>query len=320
MLRLVAIILAASVCSTALADQNDGLPRVAIVWFSTPVNAKPYDEAFRAGLRELGYVEGKNILILRRYANGETRLLPNLLREVLALQISLIVVTPTGVHAAVEATQTVPIVCFTMDELERGYIATLGHPTGNLTGLATQGAEIHLKLLELAHELLPNLKRLAYIFDANFPERTTEAKKITAAASEMGVSLQSYGVRDLGDIKVALGKIKRDQPQTVLVPSSPLLVLQRELIMNELARRVPVISEGRSMAEAGPLLTYGANFFEQYSRGAAYVDKILKGAKPSDLPIEQPTKFDLIVNLKTARALGIEVPQSILLRATETVR
>ena len=306
------------------AEEGRTLPRIGVVIGSNPSASKPYGQAFLEGLRDLGYVEGKSFVILSRYADGDNSRFPGILAELIGLNVDVLVVTPTAARPAKLATSTIPIVLPSHgDPVGHGLVASLAHPGGNITGLSSSMVETEPKRLELAMEVLPGLKRLGLMFES-VPEITaslSEESAFGALARRNGVMLRRYAVSTLGDIQNATRRAAQDRLQGVIVVNTSLLVLYRDLIIEGLTvQRVPVISGGRDMAESGALLTYSPDFLDMWKRSASYVDRILRGAKPGDLPIEQPTKFGLIVNLKSARALGITIPQSILVRADEVIR
>jgi len=306
----------------APAEEGRKPPRIGQLYGTNPSIAKPYDEAFRDGLRGLGYVDGKNIVLLPRYAHGDPRQFPGLLGELIALNVDVLVVAITALPAAMQATPTIPIVAPAMgDPVSEGLVASLAHPGGNLTGGAGMAPQVESKRLQFAMELVPNLARAGLLFEATNPGLLRGVNATRGLASESGVTLRTYGVRNLDEIRSALGQFEKDRLQALLVWSTPLMLLHRESIMESAtSHRMPVIGESREFAEAGALITYAANYVAMWGHGAVYIDRILKGVKPGDLPIEQPTKFQLIVNLKAAKALRITVPESILLLADEVIR
>lgn len=277
--------------------------------------------AFREGLRELGYVDGKNVTIIARYANGDVTQVPTVIDQLIALPVDIIVVSPKAVQVAKQKTTTIPIVCPDMGNPVRdGLVTSLAHPGGNLTGAYALDTETNAKRLELAIELVPALKNVGVMFDATDLSLVANAKALRTLAQRIGVSVRSLAVRDWNEIRSALSRIERDRVQALMIFDNPLTELHLDAIMKLVAHRLPVVSEGRDWARAGALLTYGADYHDMWKHSAIYVDKILKGAKPGDLPIEQPTRFDLMVNMRTAKVLDVTVPQSILLRADEIIR
>ena len=306
--------------SLVAADDQRKEATIGQLWFSNSSTAKPFDDAFRLGLKDFGYTEGKNTRIVPRYAEGNDRQVSTLLRELIAMPVDVLLVSPAAMAAAKQLTTTVPIVCATMgDPVERGLVASLARPSGNLTGLANQRADTDPKRLELAMELVPQLHRMGLLFET-YPNATNDIDRFRVIARKLDITVQTYEVRNLKDIEQSLNSISRDRPDVLTVWSSALLTLHRRTIFKVSTDRVPVISDAREYAEAGALLTYAPSGYEMYRLSAAYVDNILKGAKPSDLPIEQPTKFELVVNQKTAEALGVTIPRSILLRADEVLK
>jgi ABC-type uncharacterized transport system substrate-binding protein len=318
-LAFVAVVLIAS--GFAYADEARKLPRIGQVWFSNPSIAGPYDSAFRDGLRELGYVDGKNVTIVARYANSDVTQLPVLLDQLISLPVDVITVTPKAVQIARQKTTTIPIVCPDMgNPIRDGLVASLAHPGGNLTGGYALDTETNAKRLELMIEIAPGAKTLGVLFDGNDVSLVANANALRSLAQTVGASLHTFAVRDWSEIQAAFSAIERDRLQALMIFDNPLTEIHLEAIMRHAAHRLPVVSEGRDWARAGALLAYGADYHDMWKHGAVFVDRILKGAKPGDLPIEQPTKFDLLVNMRTAKALGIAIPQSILLRADEVIR
>jgi putative ABC transport system substrate-binding protein len=272
-------------------------------------------------LRERGYAEGQNLVIERRFAEGKLNRLPRLVRELLQLRVDVIVaVGGTAIQAAKDATGTIPIVMgFGTDPVERGFARSLARPGGNITGvvLVPEG-QLVSKRLELIKEAVPRAARLAILSTGEETSRTQveEAKK---AASSLGITLTVVEVQG-ADYEHAFAKIVAEQAGALFVLSSAILHRDRDQIIPLAAkRRLPAIYEWREQAEAGGLMSYGSSLVELSQRVAVSVDRILKGAKPADLPIEQPTKFELVINLKTAKALGITIPPSLLLRADQVI-
>jgi len=302
------------------ADQARKLPIVGYAVPVDPVTDAPYQKAFREGLRNHGWVDGKNVIIIARYANGDPTKLRALIKEFIALPVDILV---GDAPVLVEATKTIPIVSETMsDPVRNGLVVSLARPGGNLTGVSAQTYDLWPKRLQLAKEFVPNLRRLYFLFDTNDePYSMTYADaEFKPLAGADGITVRNLPVATFDDLQVALSIIHKERPQALMVWSSPLLTQERRRILNSVGHQLPVISDGRFFAEAGALLSYSVDWVDMFTRSAAYVDKILKGAKPGDLPIEQPTKFKLVVNLKTAKALGIKVPESMLAAADELIR
>jgi putative ABC transport system substrate-binding protein len=306
-----------------LADAEDAqkLPRIGQVFGSNPVFVRPFDEGFREGLRDLGYVDGDNVIILPRYAHGDPARYPALLSELIALKVDVLLLANTVVPAAMQLTKTIPIVAPTMgDAVADGFAASFAHPGGNVTGGSVLGPETDAKRLALAKEVVPDLRRAVLMFEAS-GALALGANEFRTRADGVGVTLQLVGVRNLDEIESALKAMKRNRPQALFLWGTPMMAEHGfRVIAGSASYKVPVITDGREFAEAGALFTYNANYHEMWRRGALYVDRILKGAKPGDLPIEQPTKFELIINLRTAKALGITIPESLLQLADEIIR
>ena len=324
-IRLVWTVLAAAVLAglhLAHADEGRRLPTIGL---AIPVDAAadaPFQKALRDGLRDLGYVDGKNVTLIVRYSDGDPVKYREVIRELIALRVD---VLWGEARELTEATTTIPIVSPTMDwgdPVRTGLVASLARPGGNLTGPSTQRNDIDPKLLQLTKELLPRLRRLCLVFDGR-PERNLvdyANTEFRALARDLGVSLCMIPVRTPDDIRAVPRTLDREQPQAVVIWNSPLVYQHHQMLIGAMAPRLPVIADVHRSAEAGALLTYAADWLVMFRRSAAYVDKILKGAKPGDLPIEQPTKFNLVVNLRTAKALRIRVPESILLSADEVLQ
>ena len=314
---LVAIVLAA-VTLHSFADEAARLPRIGGAVPVDQATDAPYQRALREGFRQLGYVDGKNIVLVWRYANGDPAKLRANIQELVDMRVDVLM---GDARQLKEATSTIPIVSMTMgDPVKTGLVASLAHPGGNLTGLSAQSYDLWPKQLQFARELVPDLRRVAFLFDTNDePDALTNSAEFRQLAREAGMTVLALPVSSLDDIQNALKTIHKERPQVVVIWSSPLLTQYRRTIMKSIGHRLPVISDGRFFAEAGALLTYSVDWPDLFRRSATYVDKILRGAKPGDLPIEQPRKFELGVNLQTAKALHLEVPQSILVWADKVI-
>ena len=309
-----------AVSSTAWA-QGEGLSIVGLLSGS----AGPRDatvEAFRQGLRELGYVEGSNIRVEFRTAQGRIDRLPALAEELVLLKPSVIVVGSAPAALAVKrVSPTIPIVIVAFDPVASGLVTNIAHPGGQVTGLSTMTTELHAKRLQLLKEAIPRLARIAVLQDPGVTQSQQQAVgELKAAASSLGIELTIVPVPKREEFDSSFAMVSRARAQALYLLESPLFYTQR-MALAKLALKARLPAYGpRAFAEAGGLMSYGMNYSDQARRSAGYVDKILKGAKPGDLPIEQPTKFELVVNLKTAKALGLTIPQSILLRASEVIR
>jgi ABC-type uncharacterized transport system substrate-binding protein len=303
------------------AQQVERVPRIAFITTTSPPGS-PAIDAFRSALRDLGYVENQNIAIDWRWGHGTTERFSEFAVEVVRLKVDVIVAanTPAG-HAAQAATKTIPIVVATMvDPVEDGFIRSFPRPGGNITGLTLRAPELHGKRLQLFKEAVPTTSPIALLVETG-PTRQTETKEAEAAARALGVRLQPVvEVKDAGELDTAFAKITRSGARGVFVIGRTTFFANRvRLAERALKSHIPMMCDLRDEAEAGCLMSYGPNLEELFRRTAGLVDRILKGAKPADLPVEQPTKFQLVINLKTAKALGLTVPQSILLRADHVI-
>jgi putative ABC transport system substrate-binding protein len=283
-------------------------------------------DAFRQGLRERGYVEGQNIVIEYRAADGKVERFPDLATELARLKVDLIVAQNTpAARAAQQATTTIPIVAAVMgDPVGDGLVASLARPGGNITGLTFLGPELVAKRLEVLKEALPRVSRVAVLWHPGaFGQRTTSdmLKATEAAAGTLGVQLQLVGVRGPDEFDRAFSTMIRERADALVVFPSPMLFNGRRRIVDLAAKhRLPSMSVAREFVELGGLIAYGASVNDLIRRSATLVDTILKGAKPADLPVEQPTKFELVINMKTAKALGVTIPQSLLARADQIIQ
>jgi putative ABC transport system substrate-binding protein len=281
-------------------------------------------EAFRQGLRELGWVEGQNLVIEYRSAEGRFDRLPELAAELVRLKVDVIVAAPTpGALAAKKATATVPIVGVSLTEpVGVGLIASLARPGGNVTGVAySVGTDIFGKDLALLKEVVPKVRRVAVLSNPDGPVQPLTISNVKAAARSLGLELQLVEARGPGDFDRAFAAMAKERVGALFVVTDPVFIPHRARLVSLAAKsRLPSIFTQRADVEAGGLLSYGPSFADMYRRAAAYVDKILKGARPADLPVEQPTKFELVINLKTAKALGLTIPPSLLQRADEVIQ
>jgi len=323
--RRLIIVVFASLLGVPLASLGQQPAKVARIGFleaSTPSAIAARVEAFRQGLRDLGYVEGKNVVIEYRYAEGNFDRLPALAAELVRLNVNVIVTGgPTAIPAAKAATTAIPIVmAFDTDPVGSGFAASLAKPGGNITGLSTLAPELSAKQIELLKEIVPKLARVAVLGTASRPGSAHALREVENAAKALKVQVQFQDVVDPKGIDAAFLAARKGSADAVLVLGSPLFNANR-MELTELASksRYPVIYDRAEFVEAGGLMTYSVSLADLARRAATYVDKILKGARPGDLPIEQPTKFDLVVNMKTAKALGIKIPNSLLAQATKVI-
>jgi putative ABC transport system substrate-binding protein len=312
-----------ALCLSAEAQQPKKVPRIGYLSATSPSVNPTRIEAFRQGLRELGYVEGKNIIIDWRYADGKLDRLRELAAELVRLKVDVIVTGgPTTTPAVKEATTTIPIVMgYDNDPVGSGFVASLARPGGNITGLSALSPELSGKRLELLKEIIPRLSRVAVLGTSTQPGNAQALREVELAAGAFGVKLQYLDVRDLKDIETAFRAASKGRADAMLVLSSAVLNSHRiEVADLTVKNRLPAVYGQPQYVEDGGLLSYAPSFTDLFRRAATYVDKILKGAKPADLPVEQPTKFEFVINLKTAKALGLTIPQSLLLRADEIIQ
>jgi putative tryptophan/tyrosine transport system substrate-binding protein len=280
-------------------------------------------EALRAGLRELGYLEGKNIVIEYRWAEEKYDRLPDLAAELVRLKVDLIMTGGTpATQAAMQATTTIPIVMMaTGDPLRTGLVASLARPGGNVTGVTQLGAEVAGKRLQILKDTVPRLSRVAFLRNPTSAAHTPYLNDLQAAARALRLTLQSVEVQAPGEFEMAFAGMMQQRPDALIVSADPVHRLRQAWIVDFAGkRRLPVLYQLKEYVEAGGLMSYGTSVTDNYRRGATYVDKILKGAKPGDLPVEQPTKFELVINLKTAKALGLTIPPSVLLTADQVIQ
>ena len=307
----------------AYAQPATKIPRIGVLHPGTPASAPQSVEAFRQGLREHGYEEGKNIVVERRYTESRPERVAEIAAEFVRLKVDVIVTSLDVATAAVkQQTQMIPIVmAISIDPVATGFVSSLAHPGGNVTGLSTMSPELAAKRLELLREAVPGLSRVAIMWNTNVPGNLLEYKQAGDAARSMRLQLQSAEVSSVDDFERAFSALKTGGAQALIVAGSGLTSTNaRQIASLAMKHRLPSMVSSRDRVDAGGLIAYGPNLAEMWRRATTYVDKILKGAKPGDLPIEQPSKFELIINLKTARALGLTLPQSLLLRADEIIQ
>jgi len=275
---------------------------------------------FRQGLRDLGYIEGRTVSLEVRSANGRTDRLPGLARELVRMNVDVLVtITPPGVRAAREATSTIPIVAGAVDDaVEQGFVAGLAHPGGNVTGVSWLNTELSAKRLEFLTEVLPKVTRVAVLREAVGGASSIQAT--ATAARALRVQLLIFELRDPNELPAVFAAMAKERIEALTVLPGPMITSQMPWIVELASRaRLPAVFPEARFVEAGGMMSYGPNLAEMYRRAAGYVDKILKGVKPSNLPVEQPTKFESIINLKAAKALGVTIPQSVLLRADQVI-
>ncbi len=278
-------------------------------------------DALRKGLRDLGYVEGRNLIIDYRSADGRAERFPDLASELVRLKVDLIVTRGTpAARAAKEATGTIPVVMATMGD-PRAIVASFAHPGGNITGVTTFSTELTAKRIELLKELVPRLSRVGLLHNMANPAAPPEWEEIKMAARALGLQAELLDVRSQSDLGRASDRAVRKRVDALIVGADGFTQMHQQAIIDLVARRrLPAAYPAREFVEGGGLMAYAVNYPDLYFRLASFADKVFKGAKPGELPVEQPTKFELVINLKTARACGLTIPQSLLLRADEVIQ
>lgn len=322
---MIGVLAALAVLTVPLAAEAQPTPgKTARIGYLSQRSAPSHvDEAFRQGMRDLGYVEGRNLSIEYRWADWKVERLPELAAELIRLNVD-VIVSAGGIVTALAAkkvTRTVPIVFTAGDPVRSGLVESVGRPGGNLTGIDLLNFEINAKRLELLKEVVPSVSRVAVLTNPANPNSARGLKDVEIAAAALKIKLHVVEAREAGKLEAAFTALTKERAGALIVLPDPMLFGQRERIVGLAAKsRVPGVYEWREFAEAGGLMSYGTNIADVYRRLAIYVDKILKGAKPADLPIEQPTTFELVINLKTANALGVTIPPSLQVRADHVIR
>ncbi len=302
------------------AQQAAKIPRVGFLGATS--GSDPRVEAFRQGLRDLGYVEGKNLIIEYRWAEGRYDRLPALAAELVGLPVDLLVCHGTpGTWAAKRATATTPIVMATSgDAVANGLIASLARPGGNITGTTFFSPEVTAKRLELLQEVVPLLRRVGVLVNPSDPGTTAILRAMVLTGTSLNVALDQFEVRGPSEFEGAFTAMAQRRIDALVTTNDGTFVANRRRLADFAAQRRLPSAGFKEFAQAGGLMAYGVDFAELYRRAAVFVDKILRGAKPPDLPVEQPTRFDLVINLKTAKTLGLTIPQSLLMRADEVIQ
>jgi putative ABC transport system substrate-binding protein len=319
-LFILATLILAPVC-LAYAQKQTTTPRIGVLLLGAPPNANL--DAFIQELQELGYVEGKTILVEYRFAKGKADRLPELATELVRLKVDAIFTTGTpAIFALKQATKTIPIVFFsTSDPIGTGVVASLARPGGNITGISALASDLWPKRLELLKEISPKLSKVAMVWNKGNAGMALEAKATQEVAGPLGLTLQDRGVKDPNELDTVFALIIKDRPDGFLALMDPVLNSYQKRILDFLAQnRLPAIFENKTWVEAGGLISYGANYADAHRRAAALMDKVLKGTKPADLPVEQPTRFELAINLKTAKEIGLTIPPNVLARADKVIR
>lgn len=309
-------------CFPVEAQQPAGIPRIGVLLAASASFYSVRVEAFRQRLRELGYVEEKNIFIEYRYAEGKSERLPDLAAELVRLKFDVIVTSGSALLAAKKASPTIPIVfAGHNDPVGTGLVSSLARPGGNITGLSNMASDLDGKRLELLKEAFPKVARVAFLWDPSSMRGNLTLTEMEAAAKALGLKIISLEVRSLDDFERAFVRAKRDGAQAFITTPGGLVNTQQRQVLDFAAKnRLPAMYPDSEFVESGGLMSYAANFPDLFRRAADYVDKILKGAKPADLPIEQPKKFAFLVNLTSAKQIGVTIPSSVLARADRVIR
>ena len=311
-------------CVPAQAQQTRKIPRIGFLGGSTPAAERDRLAGLEQGLRDLGYIAGQTLLIEQRYAEGKLDRTAGLAAELVHLNVDAIVVTYLpGISVLKEATKSIPIVMVSfVDPVEAGLVDSLAHPGGNITGIATLRRDLSGKRLELLKEVFPGTARVGILWDSNAPGPTVAFKEYAEAAQLLNIQIQSLAVKGPSpDLDGAAQEVAKRRANALIVVSNSVLNRYRERVTEiAIKNRLPSMCEGEEMVNAGGLMSYSASEPDQFRRAAIYVDKILKGTKPADLPVEQPTKFELAINLKTAKQIGVIIPPNVLARADRVIR
>ena len=309
---------------TSSAQQHSGKPpRIGWLVPTTQAEWQGLLEEYRLGMRELGYVEGRTVETEYLYADGHFDRLPDLAAKLVEHKVDLIVTASTpAILAAKRATEKIPVVfAASSDPISTGIVASLAHPGGNITGLSLMASDLSAKRLQLLHTLIPSLSNIAVLWDSSNPGMAIRARETRAAAEQSKIVFFDAGAHNLDELVTMFTELTKRQPLALVVTAEPFTMEHRSRILDFMARNaIPAMYEDSRFVEAGGLMSYGPNLGDVFRQSASFVDKILKGANPANLPVEQPTKFDLVINLKTAKALGLTVPDSILVGADKLIQ
>src|SRR6476659_5978224 len=308
--------------ATARAQQPAKIPRIGFLGNSTATMEANLIGPLRDGLRELGYEEGRNVIIEFRWADGKYDQFPALVAELLAAKVDVIITAGTPATLAIKkATSTVPLVFIAVgDPVGTGVVPNLGRPGGNITGLSSIAPDLEGKRLELLREVVPKLSHVAFFLNPANAFHTASMRQARVAAESLGIKLQPMEVNKSEQLDGAFASIVKEKPDALLILADRVFLHNRKRMMEfAIQQRLPSVNAYRELVEAGGLISYGPSYEDMHRRAAVYVDKILKGTKPADLPIEQPTKFTLLINLKTAKTLGLTVPPTLVARADELI-
>jgi putative tryptophan/tyrosine transport system substrate-binding protein len=325
-LSIVVAVILLAVAVIADAQQPKKVPRIGYLSASDPARESARSEAIRQALRELGYIEGQNIAIEYRYSKARVDRAPELAAELVRLKVDIIVVTggDSWIRAAMNATKTIPIVMVGsgIDPVKAGLVESLARPGGNVTGITNISGELGGKRLELLKEAVPKVARVAVLYDPAIPSNVLEMKEdLPVAARALGLTIQPREVRDADGFEKVFAALTKQRPDGLYVSAGPLMNTNRKRIVGfALKSRLPSMYVRREFVDAGGLMSYGADLADSYRRVAYYVDKILRGAKPADLPVEQPTKFEFIINFKIAQQIGLTIPPNVLARADKVIK
>jgi ABC-type uncharacterized transport system substrate-binding protein len=312
-----------AVCMSAKAQQPGKIPRIAVLVPTSPSIYAARIKAFQQGLREHGYIEGKNIMVEYRYAEGKADRYVELATELVGLKVDVIVTGPeVAVRGVKKASSTIPIVFTSVaDPVGSGIVASLARPGGNATGLTIIAPELNGKRLELLKEAFSKVTRVAFFWRIGGPRGNLLFSDTEAVAKGLGLQLQSLAVRNVDDFAAAFETAKRIGIEAILTAANPTINIARDRLVDFAAKNhLPAMYAGPEFVEAGGLMSYAPSYADLLRRAATYVDKILKGANPADLPVEQPTKFELVINLKTAKEIGLTIPQRVLARADKVIK
>ena len=325
--RVLFVVIAGAVLAGSLVAeaQLDKVPKVGVLMYAAeprPGQSSQLLEAFRGGLRELGYVEGRNVILEYRWAGGSNQRAAELAAELVRLDVAVIMSAGTpATQVAKAATATIPIVMTAVgDPIGSGIVASLARPGGNVTGLSLLDTELDGKRIELLKEAVPGLTRIAMLWSPNDPGMTLAFGRVEVASHTLRLALQSLAVRDPAEVPGTLQAAETGRAQALIVTAQPFTIRHQAEILNAVTKlRLPAMYTDRRFVDAGGLMAYGPSLVDIYRRAATYVDRILKGAKPTDLPVEQPTKLEFVVNLRTARALGLAIPPALIARADQVI-
>ena len=305
----------------AHAQTQPKIPRIGILRAGAPPDS--FLNVFVQGLRDLGYIDGKNVRLEIRFAEGKVERIPDLATELVRLKVDAVYAQSTPVILALkQATKTIPIVFYsTSDPIGMGFVASLARPGGNITGVTLMASDLWPKRLEILKEIAPKASRVAMLWNKSNAGMALEAKATEEVAGPLGLALQDHGIKDANDLEGVFGVISKDRPDGFLALMDPILNANRKRILDFLIRnRLPAIFENKEWVEDGGLISYGPDFSDAVRRVATLMDKVLKGTKPVDIPVEQPTRFEMVINLKTAKQIGLTIPPNVLARADKVIR